>query len=227
MRIHPVAIVLALGATAVLSTSACAATTPGRPTGPATPVSAAPVSAAPATAGKAGAGGSAGGTTATTTKTHKPPKSGSGDPVACTTSDLKVTITAQPNRADAYRRALLTMTNISSKTCVLDGWATVTPINPAGEPIKVDAGDVRQPGEPTAATLKHGTSAFSGMRWTTCDKAASDCSAANALRVQLFGDAQTVTAHLEGFGDPAKVGITMKRVEFGSVQPSPQGVVAW
>lgn len=226
MRIHPVAIVLALGATVALSTSACAATTPGQPTGPAT--SAAPAGgsvSSPAVTGKAttSTGGSAGGTAAT--KTHKPRKG--GDPVACTTSDLKVTITAQPARGDAYRRALLTMTNVSSSTCVLDGWATVTPINPAGEAVKVDAGDVRQPGPPTAATLKHGASAFSGMRWTTCDKAASDCSAANALQVQLFGDAETVTAHLEGFGDPAAVGITMKKVEFGSVQPSRQGVVAW
>src|SRR5262245_29835840 len=111
MRAHPVAlrsVVLSLGAAAALSAAACTATvTPTAPAAPAAPT------AAP-TASSSAQGGS-GGSARNAVATRKPGKS--AKPVACTTSDLKVTITAQPARGDTYQRAMLTMTNASSRTC--------------------------------------------------------------------------------------------------------------
>lgn len=165
------------------------------------------------------------------TKETKSGGSGGGETVKtpfCRTSDLDAVVTWQP-QGDSARthRGLVTLTNKTSKTCTVDGWAAISLVNAADEVAPVKTSRVNQPGKPVRSTLKPGRSAWAGIKWTACDKADNSCAAGNTLRFNLEASTDGDVAQLEGFPDPAKSDITMKSLQIGSLQPSNQGVVAW
>lgn len=219
----------AIAAAVLLTSAACAV---GRPVS-ATPAAGAPVSqptaAASGKAGGAGAGrpgtptgtptGTRTGTTGTRTGTNG---------AACRTGDVKAVVTFQPDRIDrATRMAMVTLTNTTKSTCVVDGWASISLVDAADEVVPVKTTRVDQPGAPVRTTLKPGTSAFAGIKWTACDKAAASCGVGNTLRFNLQASTDGDVAELEDFPNPAASDITMAKLQLGSLQPSHQGVVAW
>ncbi len=151
-----------------------------------------------------------------------------GQVAACASGDIKADLIEQAQRRTATTdMAILMLTNTSSHPCRLDGWATVTLVNAAGERVPVPTQKVDQPGKPTPADLGPGTSAAAGIKWTVCDKGNGDCPVGNSLLVTLPNSNASVPAKLSEFPASEKSNITMKSLEIGSIQPSRQGVVAW
>ncbi len=100
-------------------------------------------------------------------------------------------------------------------------------VNAADEVVNVPTKKVNEPGPAEAFTVKPGTSAFAGIKWTTCDKGDSSCGVGNTLRYNLEASTDGPVATLEGFPAAESSGITMKSLQIGTLQPSNQGVVAW
>ena len=147
---------------------------------------------------------------------------------ACTATDITVTLTEQPQRREGdSRMALVQLTNASSRTCSVGGWLVITLVNAADKAVNVPTKDVAEPGESVPADLAPGTGAFAGIKWTICDKAATDCPTGNTIKVGLAKGGPLVVATLEGFPTRSSPAITFKSLQVGTVQPSNQGVVAW
>jgi hypothetical protein len=210
------------GAVILAGVSACGTSSPATPTtaSPATgmssvtstPADAAPsVSDAPVASSPAPVGGGA-----------------SAAVSACTATDIKVTLTEQPQRREGdSRMALVQLTNTSSRTCNVGGWPVITLVNAADEAVNVQTKDVAEPGESVPADLAPGTGAFAGIKWTVCDKGVADCPTGNTVKVGLAKGGPLVVATLEGFPNPEQSDITFKSLQIGTFQPSNQGVVAW
>ena len=195
-------------AAAVLLTAACATDRP---------VSTTPVTSVTASQPSAPASGKAGGTGSGTTTV-----------AACRTRDVSAVITAQPERTDGTTRmAMVTLTNTTKHACAVDGWVSISLVNAADEVVPVKTTRVDQPGAPVRTTLRPGTTAFAGLKWTACDKGDASCGAGNTLRFNLEASTDGDVAELEGFPNPAASDITMTKLQLGSLQPSRQGVVAW
>jgi hypothetical protein len=153
--------------------------------------------------------------------------SGKGKVSACRAGDVKGTVTAQgPLITGDEVRAIISLENVSSRVCRVEGWTTVTLVNAAGEPTPLTVGKVKQPGPAVRIDLKPGHSAPAGMKWTQCDKGDDTCPVGNTLEIGLPG-ATGEPATLEDFPAPEKSGIAMKNVQVGPLQLSRQGVVAW
>jgi hypothetical protein len=210
-------------AAAVLFTAAACATD--------RPVAATPATSSPASQPSAPASGTAGGTaggktggTATGTTAARTGKT----VAACRTRDLSAVVTFQSERTSGTTRmAMVTLTNTTGNTCVVHGWASISLVDAADEAVPVRTTQVDQPGAPVRTTLRPGTSAFAGIKWTACDKADASCGAGNTLRFNLEASTDGAVAELEDFPDPAAGAITMTKLQLGSLQPSHQGVVAW
>ncbi|MCU7727426.1 DUF4232 domain-containing protein [Actinoplanes sp. KI2] len=214
----------AIAAAVLLSSAACAADRPAAT--PATGSAIAPISVAPS-GHAAGTGISTPGNSTSGTST---PGSGSrGTTVAaCRTGDVGAVVTLQPERnSGTTRMALVTLTNKTKSTCVVDGWASISLVNAADEVVPVRTTRVDQPGAPVRTVLRPGTTAFAGIKWTACDKADASCGVGNTLRFNLQASTDGDVAELEGFPNPAANAITMTKLQLGSLQPSRQGVVAW
>lgn len=146
---------------------------------------------------------------------------------ACRAADVKSTVTAQgPLTTGAEARAIISLENVSSRTCRIEGWPTVTLVNAAGEATPATATKVEQPGPAVRIDLKPGRSAPAGLKWTQCDKGDQSCPVGNTLEIGLPG-ATGEPATLEDFPAPETSGIAMKKVQVGPLQLSRQGVVAW
>ncbi len=193
----------------LVATAACTAR-PVTSTAPASGAPAASASADPHPSGGPGTG----------------PSDGTSQVAACASGDLKADVIFQRSSGPASI-ALVQLTNVSKHECRLAGWATVTLVNAAAQPVPVPTSKVSEPGAPTPVELRPGTTASSGIKWTTCDKGADDCGVGNSLTVSPPNGTTSVPATLVGFPAPEKSGITMKLLQIGSIQPSAQGVVAW
>jgi hypothetical protein len=146
----------------------------------------------------------------------------------CRSSAMSADITFQPERTSgATRMALVALTNKSSKTCRVAGRAAISLTNAAGEVVGVPTREVGEPGTAVPITLKPGRTAFEGIKWTTCDKAASTCHVGNGMRFNLEASTDGPGARLIGFPAAEKSNITIKSLSIGTLQPSTQGVVAW
>jgi uncharacterized protein DUF4232 len=153
--------------------------------------------------------------------------SGKGKISACKADDVKGTVTAQdPLVTGDEVRAIISLENVSSRTCRVEGWTTVILVNAAGEPAPATVSKVKQPGPAVRIDLKPGHSAPAGLKWTQCDKGDDTCPVGNTLEIGLPG-ATGEPATLEEFPAPEKSGIAMKNVQVGPLQLSRQGVVAW
>ncbi|WP_203825007.1 DUF4232 domain-containing protein [Actinoplanes palleronii] len=176
------------------------------------------------------AAASATGSPAATTSTTKPAgtaTTGGTEAAACTSADMKTTVTAQSDGGDTLQKGLVTLTNTGKAVCTLDGWVAISLVNAADEVVPVPTRKVPQPGPAEAFTVKPGTSAFAGFTWTTCDKGDASCGVGNTLRYNLEASTDGPVAELEGFPAGERSGITMKSLTIGTLQPSRQGVVAW
>ncbi|WP_433794762.1 DUF4232 domain-containing protein [Actinoplanes sp. CA-252034] len=184
--------------------------------------------AAPAGTGTSASAGAqpAGGTTsaAPATSTGAPK---TGGKAKCTTKDVAVTITAQPGDDPRVQRGLVAVTNTAKQSCTVRGWLTITLVNAADQPVDVPTETVEEPGPDVDVTLKPGTTAFAGIKWTACDKSDAACNVGNTIRFNLTKAATGPAAKLDGFPAAEKSGITMKSLQIGSLQPATQGVVAW
>ncbi|MFI1990071.1 DUF4232 domain-containing protein [Actinoplanes sp. NPDC020271] len=189
----------------------------------AAPTTAAPTSAAAATAPTTGSAPAKAGPAATKATT----KSGSTSAAACRSADLKTTVTLQPDGTGSTLKGLVTLTNGGKSACTLDGWVAISLVDAADEVVKVPTKKVNEPGPAEAFTVKPGTSAFAGIKWTSCDKADANCGVGNTLRYNLEASTDGPVATLEGFPNAESSGITMKSLQIGTLQPSNQGVVAW
>jgi hypothetical protein len=150
-----------------------------------------------------------------------------GGKSACKTQDVAVTITAQPGDDPAVQRGLVAVTNTAKQACTVHGWLSITLINAANQPAGVPSRTVEEPGPPEDIEIKPGTTAFAGIKWTTCDKADTTCGVGNTIRYSLTKTTNGPVAKLDGFPSAETSGITMKSLQIGTLQPATQGVVAW
>lgn len=202
--------------------AACTATT--------TPAPATTVDSAPATS----AATSAPATTAATsiTAASAPKTTAPAAPVTsirtCTSADLEISLAEQPDRGTKTTLlALMFLENKSKTTCRLYGFPAVTLRNAANEVVPVPTTQVNEPGTPTVADVIPGATAAAGVKWTICAKSDEDCPVGNSLFVAPPHSTAPVAAELDGFPNPESSGITMKKLQIGSIQSSRQGVVAW
>jgi hypothetical protein len=215
-------------AVTVMLTGAGACTTAAT-TATSAPGSTAASAPSTAAAGSAATGTTAAGTTAPTAKTTTAAATGGSKSIAdCTATDLEISLTEQPQReTKTTLMALMFLENKSATTCRLNGWPAVTLRNAANEVVTVPTEQVNQPGAPTTADVKPGTTAAAGIKWTICEKSDEDCPVGNSLFVAAPNSPATVPAELSGFPNPESSNITMKKLQIGSIQSSRQGVVAW
>lgn len=182
---------------------------------------------APSVTAPASAGADIGGNRSTA-PTKSATATGHGQVAPCTAADIKPTVIGQAQRTSgATRMAIVELTNASAHPCRLEGWASVTLVDAAGQLVQVPTVKVAQPGAPVPVDLAPGTSASAGIKWTACDKASADCPTGNGLQVGLPRSTSTRDAELSEFPAAEKSDITMKSLQLGSIQPSHQGVVAW
>jgi hypothetical protein len=182
---------------------------------------------APSVTASASSGADIGGNRSTA-PTKSAAATGSGQVAPCGAADIKPTVIGQAQRTSgATRMAIVQLTNASAHPCRLEGWASVTLVDAAGQLVQVPTVKVAQPGAPVPVDLPPGTSASAGIKWTACDKASADCPTGNGLQVGLPKSTSTRDAELSEFPAAEKSDITMKSLQLGSIQPSHQGVVAW
>ncbi|WP_199512888.1 serine/threonine protein kinase [Nucisporomicrobium flavum] len=146
---------------------------------------------------------------------------------ACRTSDTSLTVTAQNFGPSGTQKGLVSLVNESDTSCRIDGRVTIRLYNAADEAVDVPTRGVDEPGEAVAMVLRPGGGAFQGIKWVACDKNDSDCPAGNTLRGSLESSGRGVVAALEDFPAAVDSDITMKSLLLGTLQPSPQGTVAW
>ncbi|MEV3993952.1 DUF4232 domain-containing protein [Streptomyces sp. NPDC049837] len=143
-------------------------------------------------------------------------------PPRCRSAHLKADITLQEDGA-----ALVALTNKSNRTCTVKGYATYGGLGADNTPISVSTRRVPHPGPPVLSTLKPGETAFSGLKWTTCNRADENCEVLFTVIVMPPGDKARIIATVLGTdGKPVKNGLEVGADGFttGSLQPSTQSV---
>ncbi|WP_329102962.1 DUF4232 domain-containing protein [Micromonospora sp. NBC_01699] len=215
-------LVVACLASTIAALGACAEDRPGSP-GAAVPGASASASATAGVEPGASGGATSAPGNASTAPGNATPAAG-GAVAACPAKGLKAELTIQ--RAGM---AMLLLTNAGSAQCRVEGWVNLRLEAADGGLLKVSQQRVSEPGETVAAYLDPGESAFAGIKWTTCDKSAENCSVASTVRVGPAGDTDLVVAHVTGVdgGNQTVTELPLSSVQIGTIQPSRQGVVAW
>ena len=233
-RYRRMAVLGTIGVALAISQQACANDASETP---AAPVTASPTQTTPTRSGNTSA-----------TATSEPRDSGSsgerGDPdeadvpgapagkpitvPGCLNGDVKVEVTFQPQAVRGkHRLGLVAVTNTSNHTCKVRGHFAMLLVNAADEPVDVPREDVDEPGKAVTVVVKPGRSAFAGIKWTVCDKAASDCGVGNSMRYNLQKSTDGRAAELIDFPTADNNALVMSSLQIGTLQPSSQGVVAW
>ncbi|MBB5072783.1 hypothetical protein BJ969_005871 [Saccharopolyspora gloriosae] len=146
----------------------------------------------------------------------------------CSAADFKVTMQAQPSDAGADSRFLIQLENTSDKSCELGGWVNLTPTNMAGEAIDVPTENVNLPGPDADLTLEPGKSAFAGAKIERAEKSDPDAQVASGFTAtpsDMNGEVNAEVSDLNGGNGPVEMAV--KSMQIGTLQPSPQGVVAF
>ncbi|MEV6346969.1 DUF4232 domain-containing protein [Actinoplanes sp. NPDC051851] len=177
--------------------------------------------AAPATTAGAESASAPAAAATKTTKATAATKAG-----ACRSEGVKTSVELQEAEGTT-QRAMVIVTNSGKSNCTLDGWVAISLVNAADEVVDVPTSRVKEPGPAEPITLKPGTSAFAGIKWTSCDKGDDTCGVGNTLRYNLEASTDGPVAELSGFPNPESSAITMTSLKIGTLQPSNQGVVAW
>ncbi|MFJ8624015.1 DUF4232 domain-containing protein [Kitasatospora sp. NPDC093550] len=140
----------------------------------------------------------------------------------CAADELKATVQLQEAGS-----AMVTLTNKGSRTCTLFGYPGYGGLRPdnGADPLPVKREP--HPGAPTVITLKPGTTAFSGLKWSSCDKADPSCHVIGGLRLTPPDETKQLTAEVLGLdGKPVlQLPVSAQGLTTGSLQPSNQGVV--
>ncbi|MEW2499785.1 DUF4232 domain-containing protein [Amycolatopsis sp. CA-161197] len=134
-------------------------------------------------------------------------------------------LTLQPDQ----NVALLTLENRGKTTVTLKGWPKLRFLGADGSPLGFPIHDVEIPGAATAVTLKPGTTAFAGVKWTLGDKADPDAFVASNFEATPPGTTGTTNIDLIGLdGQTVQVPqFPIKSVEVGTLQPAAQGVLVF
>ncbi|GAA1075231.1 DUF4232 domain-containing protein [Kitasatospora arboriphila] len=140
----------------------------------------------------------------------------------CRTADLKADVQIQE-----AGKAMVMLTNKGGRACTVKGYLGYGGLLADNSRADTATHRVAKPGPPVAVTLKPGTTAFSGLSWSSCDKADATCSVLAGLVVTPPDETTQLTATVLGTdGKPvvqfpvAKAGFTV-----GTLQPSNQGVL--
>ncbi|GAB2694061.1 DUF4232 domain-containing protein [Kitasatospora kifunensis] len=215
---------VALGLGAVACNDEVPATSAANPPATAQPASSHTPAPGTASSGKPGTKPS------TPTGTAKPGSpAGTAKPTGdastrCHTGDLKVDVQLQPNLANS---AMVMVTNKSSHTCSVYGYLGYGGLLADNSPVVLKTARVAYPGAPMAATLSPGTTAFSALKWASCDKADTSCHVLAGVTVTPPDETTQLTADvLDTDGKPVNQ-LTVSAAGFtvGSLQPSNEGVV--
>jgi hypothetical protein len=119
------------------------------------------------------------------------------------------------------------LTNKGSRTCTVNGYLTYRGLLADNSAVAVPTKHQAHPGTPVPITLKSGTSAFSGVKWTSCDKADASCKVLAGVQVTPPEETTHVTATVLGTDGRTLLQLTVSAGGFtaGSLQPASQGVV--
>jgi serine/threonine protein kinase len=147
----------------------------------------------------------------------------------CGNGDITVAISAQNDDITVIgtQKGLVNVVNRSHTSCRVDGRAYFRLYNAADERVDVPTRPVDEPGEALDITLRPGGGAFEGIKWQACDRDDADCPTGNTIRGSLSSSSAGVVADLDGFPADEDSRITMSSLQFGTLQPSTEGVVAW
>ncbi len=139
---------------------------------------------------------------------------------ACLTDDLTGTIHGRPRIAgSATRDAIARLTNISGRTCRLEGWADIAMVTEPGELVPVPT---RQVGQATGKiVLAPGAGVSSRLQWDTCDPGADGCGVGVALQYVVDPESTGTLAELSAVPEADRTGITMTALRIGPLQSSP------
>ncbi|GJF28656.1 hypothetical protein KNE206_13560 [Kitasatospora sp. NE20-6] len=183
-------------------------------TAPAQATTAGTAAASPAGAGRSTAGSS------TPQGTAKTPAAA---PTRCRTADLKADVQVQ----EGGGRAMVMLTNASGRTCTVKGYLGYGGLAADNSRVDVATSRVAKPGPPVTVTLKPGTTAFSGLSWSTCDKADPTCAVLAGVVVTPPDETTQLTAVLLGTDGKPAVQLPVSAAGFtvGTLQPSNQGVL--
>ncbi|MQS16632.1 DUF4232 domain-containing protein [Streptomyces kaniharaensis] len=124
--------------------------------------------------------------------------------------------------------AMVMLTNKSSRTCTVHGYLGYGGLLADNGAVVTGSSRVAHPGQPVEVTLKPGVSAFSGLKWSSCDKAEPTCKVLGGITVTPPDETTQLTANLIGIdGKPVQQVLTVSAAGFtvGSLQPISQGVV--
>jgi uncharacterized protein DUF4232 len=140
----------------------------------------------------------------------------------CHTADLKADVQIQRDGS-----AMTMLTNKGSRTCTVNGYLNYRGLLADNSSVAVTTKHQAHPGAPVQVTLKPGTTAFSGLKWTSCDKADASCTVLAGVQVTPPEETTHLTATVIGTDGKALLQLAVSAAGFtaGSLQPASQGVV--
>ncbi|MEV7025484.1 DUF4232 domain-containing protein [Kitasatospora sp. NPDC093558] len=162
--------------------------------------------------------------TGAASKSAPAPTSSGKASTRCHTADLKTDVQLQP---DFPGSAMVMLTNKGSRTCTVNGYLGYGGLGADNSPIVTGSSRVAHPGAPVEVSLKPGTSAFSGVKWASCDKADPKCKVLAGITVTPPDETTQLTANVIGVDGKPVDQLTVSAAGFtvGSLQPVNQGVV--
>ncbi len=146
----------------------------------------------------------------------------------CLTSSLKATVTLQPAATDStVRVALVALTNTATEPCTLNGWLTISLVNTAEDVVPVPTTKLDQPRQPSTFQVEAGGSAYTGLKWISCEKTAPKCAVGANLRYSLGLKPEGPVAALKDFPPPRRSRLAMTELRIGVLTPAPEQALTW
>ncbi|MDH6132161.1 hypothetical protein P3T37_001546 [Kitasatospora sp. MAA4] len=142
----------------------------------------------------------------------------------CHTGDLRADIQLQLGGTGS---AMVMLVNKSARTCTVDGYLGYGGLLADNSRVTVPTTRSPYPGPPSLITLKPGTTAFSGLKWSTCDKGDVSCKVLAGVVVTPPDETTQLTANVLGLDGAMLPQLLVSSAGFieGSLQPSNEGVV--
>ncbi|MGK4578814.1 DUF4232 domain-containing protein [Kitasatospora sp. HPMI-4] len=159
--------------------------------------------------------------------THPGARGASGTPAAtqrCHTDELRADVQLQPDRPGS---AMVMLVNKGSRTCTVYGYLGYGGLLADNSRVEVPTTRVPYPGPSVQAVLKPGTTAFSGLAWSACDKADPSCKVLAGLVVTPPNETTQLTAQVIGVDGQQvpQLLVSSAGLRVGSLQPSNEGVL--
>ncbi|MDH6114786.1 hypothetical protein P3T36_001137 [Kitasatospora sp. MAP12-15] len=142
----------------------------------------------------------------------------------CHTADLRADVQLQPSGAGT---AMVMLVNKGARTCTVDGYLGYGGLLADNSRLAVSTARTPYPGPPVRVTLKPGTTAFSGLKWSLCDKSDTSCKVLAGVVVTPPDETTQLTAQVLGLdGKPVpQLLVSSAGFTVGSLQPSNEGVL--